>query len=50
MAEAINTACKLMNNGTGVWQIKGSDGFVMERCDIEIECVRRGKGKHEIKT
>jgi hypothetical protein len=41
MAAAITTACKLMNDGAGVSQIKGSDGFVMDRQDIEIECARR---------
>jgi hypothetical protein len=41
MAAAITTACRLMNEGAGVSQIKGSDGFVMDRQDIEIECTRR---------
>jgi hypothetical protein len=42
MAAAIKMACKLMNEGAKVFQIKGSDGFMMERRDIEIECLRRG--------
>jgi hypothetical protein len=41
MAAAITAACKLMNDGGGVYQIKGSDGFAMDRQDIEIECARR---------
>jgi hypothetical protein len=41
MAAAINAACKLMNGGASVCQIKGSDGFIMERRDIEMECLRR---------
>ena len=50
MGVAINTACNLMNGGAGVCQIKGSDGFMMERRDIEIECLRRGEGKRQVKT
>jgi hypothetical protein len=50
MAEAINTACKLINDGVKVCQINGSDGFMMERRDIEIECVRRSEGNRQIKT
>jgi hypothetical protein len=41
MPAAISTACTLMNGGADVYQIKGSNGFVMERGDIEIECLRR---------
>lgn len=44
---AIETACKLLKGGTNVRQIRGSDGFMMERRDIEIECLRRGEGKWE---
>ena len=47
---AIITACELMNGGASVCQIKGSDGFMMERRDIEIECLRRGKGSRQIKA
>jgi hypothetical protein len=50
MAAAIDTACKLMNGGTGVRQIKGSDGFMMERRDIEVECLRRKEENRQIKT
>jgi hypothetical protein len=41
MGNAINTACELINGGSIVWKIKGSDGFMMERLDIETECRRR---------
>jgi hypothetical protein len=44
MGSAIETACKLINGGSIVWQIKGSDGFLMERSDIEGECLRRANG------
>ncbi len=30
--------------------LKGSDGFMMDRRDIEIECLRRGEGKRQVKT
>jgi hypothetical protein len=41
MGNAINAACELINGGSIVWKIKGSDGFMMERIDIETECRRR---------
>jgi len=41
MGAAIATACKFVSGGITVWQISGSDGFKMERKDIEIECSRR---------
>jgi hypothetical protein len=41
MGAAIATACKFVSSGVTVWQINGSDGFKMERKDIEIECTRR---------
>jgi hypothetical protein len=41
MGAAINTACKLIRDGTVVTHIRGSDGFTMERSDIETECLRR---------
>jgi hypothetical protein len=50
MAAAINTACELMNGGASVCQIRGSDGFMMERSDIEIECLRRREDNRQIKT
>ena len=46
MGEAINAACKLIQGGRVVTQIKGTDGFVMERSDIENECSRRIEVKH----
>lgn len=50
MAAAIITACKLMNDGASVCHIMSSDGFMMERRDIEIECLRRREGNRQIKT
>jgi hypothetical protein len=41
MATAITEACKLVSGGVVVMRINGSDGFLMERSDIEIECLRR---------
>jgi hypothetical protein len=41
LGEAINAACKLISRGAVVWQIKGAEGFMMERGDIEIEYWRR---------
>ena len=41
MAAAIDAACKLLKDGANVCRINGSDGFTMERRDIEIECLRR---------
>jgi hypothetical protein len=41
LGAAIDAACKLISGGAIVWQLKGSDGFVMERGDIETECCRR---------
>jgi hypothetical protein len=41
LGEAIAAACLLVLRGSVVWQISGSDGFMMERRDIEIECERR---------
>jgi len=41
MGAAINTACTLMLDGVVVWKIKGPNGFIMERSDIETECLRR---------
>jgi thiamine pyrophosphate-dependent acetolactate synthase large subunit-like protein len=44
MGAAINAACKLIHDGATVWQINGPGGFMMERGDIETECVRRENG------
>jgi hypothetical protein len=41
MGAAISEACKLVGDGVIVWKIRGSDGFVMERRDIETERLRR---------
>jgi hypothetical protein len=41
MGAAINTACTLILDGVVVWKIKGPHGFMMERRDIETECLRR---------
>jgi hypothetical protein len=41
MGAAIDAACDLIDKGVVVWRIKGSEGFFMERSDIEIERLRR---------
>jgi hypothetical protein len=41
MGAAIKTACRLIGDGVIVWKIEGPDGFIMERSDIEAECLRR---------
>jgi hypothetical protein len=41
LGAAIRAACKLITDGVIVWKLKGSDGFTMERNDIEIERLRR---------
>jgi hypothetical protein len=41
MGAAISAACKLITDGVIVWQVRGPDGFMMERSDIESECLRR---------
>jgi hypothetical protein len=41
LSHALKAACTLIKNGAIVWQITNRDGFVMERSDIEIECLRR---------
>ncbi len=45
LGEAINAACKLISAGAVVWQIKGAEGFMMERGDIELEFWRRRDAK-----
>jgi hypothetical protein len=41
MGSAIVAACKLIRDGAIVWQIRGREGFGMERGDIETEYRRR---------
>lgn len=41
LTAAIQTACSLLKRGTAVHQITGSDGFVMEQRDVEVEFARR---------
>ena len=41
LGAAIKAACKLIADGVIVWKLKGSDGFTMERSDIEMERLRR---------
>jgi hypothetical protein len=43
LGEAIDAATALILKGAVVWKIAGSDGFTMERRDIEIECQRRAR-------
>jgi hypothetical protein len=41
LGAAINAASRLIDDGAIVWRIKGIDGFMMERRDIELERLRR---------
>jgi hypothetical protein len=41
MGAAISEACRLIGDGIIVWKLVGSDGFTMERRDIEAEYLRR---------
>jgi hypothetical protein len=41
LGAAIKTACRLIADGVIVRKLKGSDGFMMERSDIEMEHLRR---------
>jgi hypothetical protein len=41
LGAAITAACKLIADGATVWKLKGSEGFTMERSDIESERLRR---------
>jgi hypothetical protein len=45
MGEAINAACMLITDGVTVVKMKGPHGFMMERRDIETECLRRQGGE-----
>jgi hypothetical protein len=47
---AINAACRLIADGVIVWKLKGSEGFTMERSDIEIEHSRRQEMSRHLKT
>jgi hypothetical protein len=41
MSLAIQAACEMIASGRIVTGIHGTEGFVMERRDIELECFRR---------
>ena len=41
LGAAIDTACELIARGVIVWKLLGSEGYTMERADIEIERARR---------
>jgi hypothetical protein len=41
MSATICAGCELLNSGGTVWRIESPSGFVMERSDIENECIRR---------
>ena len=38
MGAAITAACGIITSGKTVLRIKGAEGFLMERHDIEMEC------------
>jgi hypothetical protein len=50
MGEAIKAACAMIASGLMVSRIRGSEGFVMERRDIEMECSRRSKSVDHSKS
>jgi hypothetical protein len=41
MGEAITAACNFIKSNHLAWRIESPSGFVMEKADIEIECLRR---------
>jgi hypothetical protein len=41
MGETINAGCELIKIGRVVWRIESERGFLMERSDVECECLRR---------
>jgi hypothetical protein len=41
MGASIEAACRMIQGGKVVLRIVGSEGFLMERGDIEEECSRR---------
>jgi hypothetical protein len=41
MAAAMKAACDMIISGKTVLRIKSTDGFLMERTDVEMECIRR---------
>jgi hypothetical protein len=47
LGAAISEACKRLSAGGGIQRIKGSDGLVMERSDIILECERRRAARSE---
>jgi hypothetical protein len=47
LGAAIGEACKRLSAGGGILCIKSSDGLVMERSDIILECERRRAARNE---
>lgn len=45
LGATINAACDLIKRGCGVWRIESQSGLIMERSDVEVECVRRAQLK-----
>jgi hypothetical protein len=41
LGEAISAACNSIKSGNHALRIESPSGFLMERTDIEIECLRR---------
>lgn len=41
MGASIEAACRMIQGGKIVLRVAGSEGFLMERGDIEEECSRR---------
>jgi hypothetical protein len=47
LGAAISEACRRLGAGGGILHIKGSDGLMMERSDIILECERRRASRSE---
>jgi hypothetical protein len=44
---AISEACKRLSAGGAILRIRGSDGLVMEKSDVVLECERRRADRNE---
>jgi hypothetical protein len=49
MGASIEAACRMIQGGQIVLQVVGSDGFLMERADIEEECSRRARMRDRLR-
>jgi hypothetical protein len=47
LGSAISEACKRLGAGSAILRIKSSEGLVMERSDVVLECERRRATRNE---